>query len=105
MGAFRQKWVFRGCVSTFELIALTCFLIENHSDGWHLQLVEILTFGFCHIKVNISFLVPSRSSHRKQIPGVESWLNQICLRVINLSVIHEQCMSASDYFSFFPHAK
>lgn len=37
-----------------------------------LNLIKILTFAFCPIKVNMPFCLPSKSSCRKQMPGVES---------------------------------
>lgn len=50
-----KSGVFRGYVSTFDFTTLSCFLLENHSDGWHFYLIKIITFAFCHIKVNVLF--------------------------------------------------
>lgn len=66
---------FRGCVSTFELVALRVvfYLKTRVIVGIAVfNLIKCLTFAFCHTKVNVSFCLPSKSSCRKQMPGVES---------------------------------
>lgn len=73
---------FRGCTSAFELGALgraVSYLKTSVVIGIAvLNLIKILTFAFCHAKVNVSFCLPSKSVCGKQAPGVEPWLSQIC---------------------------